>query len=182
MTCFSSLAFLMTKMMMSFCVFYSQKSVRHVLAFGSSKKFFYLTKILGKDIENSERRSFSRERNKSAAQFFKKECKVRAVRKNWRSRALFWLAFVWETFFESAFFLYFSHFLRLFHIFWIFLIAFKAKQSQKYPRIEKSAEKSATLLLESASAFTILKLCDMIFQGQVRNQLYYSERVTYSYC
>ena len=31
----------------------------------------------------SERRSFSRERNKSVAQFFKKERKVRAIHKNW---------------------------------------------------------------------------------------------------
>ena len=35
----------------------------------------------------SERRSFFRERNKSAAQFFWKERKVSAARKNWWARA-----------------------------------------------------------------------------------------------
>ena len=45
----------------------------------------------------SERRSFSRERNKSAAQFFKKERKVSAVRKNQRAR-------VQNTLFLSALF------------------------------------------------------------------------------
>ena len=35
----------------------------------------------------SERRFFSRERTKSAAQFVKKERKVSAVRKSWRARA-----------------------------------------------------------------------------------------------
>ena len=56
----------------------------------------------------SERRSFSRERKVSAAQFFKKERKVSAAHKNWWARAqnvlFFGALFASETFKKSKIF------------------------------------------------------------------------------
>ena len=113
----------------------------------------------------SERRSFSRERKVSAAQFFKKGRKVSAVHKNWR-------AWVQNTLFFSALFYctlpvkllknrnFSSDFYKfmVFKIFFWFLhmhiTVFRANQLYYYSKTackEKSAEIRAALLPESAS-------------------------------